>query len=528
MNKLFASLLLVFATTPLAAQQLVNVPKLVVGITIDQLRTDYLLMMQNAFGSSGFRRLMNEGILYENAKFDYPNLNCASAVATIFTGTNPCYHGIVSGTVFNTERSKEESIFYDLEKPGNFTDDFVSPKALLTSTICDELKVASGGKSDVYAVAPSLEQAIISAGHAANTVLWIDNTTGNWASTTHYKEMPWYVEQDNQQTPLSKRIDTMVWEPLLPIQQYHYIPYAPSPEMTFRHDFSKSKGKQFIDLKSSGLVNREVTRMVALLFDHVQFGLKEVPDFLSVGYSASNYQYKDLQEYSTEVQDTYLRLDAEIARLLDLIDRKVGLNNVLIFVSSTGHFDGEGKEVSSFGVPAGEFFPKRAVSLLNMYLMAIYGEQRWVEGYHNGQLFLNRKAISDKLIDIEEFQTKAAEFLVQMAGVQDVVTSHQLMHGKWNDRVEAMRNGFHRDFSGDLWLEIRPGWEIVHEDMNGTREYIRNNAIPAPVIFFGRNIKPERITRQIKATSIAPTVSSILRIRSPNAASEEILPEFWR
>ena len=104
-----------------------------------------------------------------------------SAVATIFTGTNPCYHGIVSGTVFNTERSKEESIFYDLEKPGNFTDDFVSPKALLTSTICDELKVASGGKSDVYAVAPSLEQAIISAGHAANTVLWIDNITGNWA-----------------------------------------------------------------------------------------------------------------------------------------------------------------------------------------------------------------------------------------------------------------------------------------------------------------------------------------------------------
>ena len=98
MNKLFASLLLVFATTPLTAQQLVNVPKLVVGITIDQLRTDYLLMMQNAFGSSGFRRLMNEGILYENVAFDYPNLNCASAVATIFTGTNPCYHGIVSGT----------------------------------------------------------------------------------------------------------------------------------------------------------------------------------------------------------------------------------------------------------------------------------------------------------------------------------------------------------------------------------------------------------------------------------------------
>ena len=83
--------------------------------------------------------------------------------------------------------------------------------------------------------------------------------------------------------------------------------------------------------------------MVALLFDHIQFGLKEVPDFLSVGYSASNYQYKDLQEYSTEVQDTYLRLDAEIARLLDLIDRNVGLNNVLIFVSSTGHFDGEGQ-----------------------------------------------------------------------------------------------------------------------------------------------------------------------------------------
>lgn len=528
MNKLFASLFLILATTPLSAQQTVNAPKLVVGITIDQLRTDYLLMMQNAFGSGGFRRLMNEGIMYENVKFDYPNVNCASAVATIFTGANPCYHGIVSSTVFNTEKGRVEPIFYDLEKPGSFTDDFVSPKALLTSTVCDELKVASDGKSDVYAVAPSLEQAMISAGHAANSVFWIDNSTGNWASTTHYKEMPWYVEQMNQKEPLSKRIDTMTWKPLLPVRQYHYIPYAPTQEFDFKHDFSKSKEKRFIDLKSSGLVNREVNRMVALLFDHVQFGLKGIPDFLNVGYSASNYQYKSVQEYSAEIQDTYLRLDRDIAQLLDLIDKKVGLNNALIFVSSTGHFEGEGKEVSSYGVPTGEFFPKRAVSLLNMYLMAVYGEQHWVEGYHNGQIFLNRKVIADKLIDINDIQTKAAEFLVQMAGVQDVVTSHQLMHGKWNDRVDAMRCGYHRNFSGDLLLEIRPGWEIVYEDLNGTREYVRNNAIPAPAFFFGRNIKPERVTREIEATSIAPTVSSILRIRSPNAAASAILPEFRR
>ncbi len=525
MNKLFASLLLILVTAPLSAQQMADVPKLVVGITIDQLRTDYLQMMQNAFGSRGFRRLMNEGVMYENVKFDFPNLNRSSAVATIFTGTNPCYHGIVSSTIFNAEKGRVEPIFYDLEKAGSFTDDFVSPKALLTSTVCDELKVAADGKSDVYAVAPSLEQAMISAGHAANSVFWIDNATGNWASTTHYKEMPWYVEQMNQKEPLSKRIDTMEWKPVLPIRQYHYIPYVPAKEFEFKHIFSKSKEKQFTDLKSSGLINREVNRMVALLFNHVQFGKKEVPDFLSVGYSAANYQYKSVQEYSSEIQDTYLRLDMAIAQLLDLIDQKVGLNNVLIFVSSTGYFEGEGKEVSSFGVPTGEFYPKRAVSLLNMYLMAIYGEQRWVEGYHNGQIFLNRKVIADKLIDIDEIQTKAAEFLIQMTGVQDVITSHQLLHGKWNDHIEGMRKGYHRNLSGDLLLEIRPGWEIVYEDLNGTREYIRHSAIPAPAFFFGRNVKPVRITREIDATAIAPTVSSILRIRSPNAANSATLPE---
>ena len=128
---------------------------------------------------------------------------------------------------------------------------------------------------------------------------------------------------------------------------------------------------------------------------------------------------------------------------------------------------------------------------------------------------------------MEEIQTRAAEFIIQMTGVQDVVTSYLLLHGQWNNRIDAVRRGYHRKLSGDLLLEIQPGWEIVYENIDNTRDYVRANAIPAPLFFFGKNIKPQHVMRPVKATAIAPTVARILRIRSPNAALESALPEIY-
>src|SRR5690554_4694930 len=158
--------------------------------------------------------------------------------------------------------------------------------------------------------------------------------------------------------------------------------------------------------------------------------------------------------------------------------------------------------------------------------MATYGRQQWIKKYYNRQFFFDTKLLEDKKIDLSEFQSTAAEFLVQSAGIQDVITSYQMLHGAYNNTVQYYRNGYYKGVSGDLFLELQPGWNIKEPESNNTQR-VNNNAIVAPVIFFGKGIKPQKINRTIKATEIAPSVSYRLRIRAPNAANGEILKELF-
>ena len=232
------------------------------------------------------------------------------------------------------------------------------------------------------------------------------------------------------------------------------------------------------------------------------------------------------KNYSIEIQDTYYRLDQELARLLDAIEASVGLSNCLIFVASTGYFNEQEIIPEGMVTSGGDFYPDRSQALLNMYLMALYGREQWIKKYYNKQFFFDRKLLEDRKIDLREFQQKAAEFLVQSAGIQDVITSYQMLHGAYNQNVQFYRNGYYKGISGDLFLELQPGWRVV-DPQTHTRERGNNNAIVAPVIFFGNNIKPQRINRTIEATEIAPSVAYRLRIRAPNAARGEILKELF-
>jgi hypothetical protein len=161
-----------------------------------------------------------------------------------------------------------------------------------------------------------------------------------------------------------------------------------------------------------------------------------------------------------------------------------------------------------------------------MYLMALYGREQWIKKYYDKQFFFDRKLLEDKKIDLREFQQKAAEFLVQSAGIQDVITSYQMLHGAYNQDVQYYRNGYYKGVSGDLFLRLQPGWQVIDPQAD-QNEMVRNNAVVAPVIFFGNDIMPQKIERTIEATEIAPSVAYRLRIRAPNAAEGKILGELF-
>ena len=517
MRKILSSLIAILAVANLEAQP--HAPKLVVCITVDQLRGDYIEYFYNTFGERGFKRLMNEGVVYNNIRFEFSNIDQASAFATLFTGSNPCFSGIGSNFSYDFDRDREVSILNDPEYLGNYTKENYSPKNLFSSTIGDELKIASGGRSDVYAVAPDPESAILSAGHAANGAFWMDNLNGKWATTTYYKGIPWYVDRyNNGPEALSARITSMVWTPSLSMDKLNAFPYV-LDEIPYRYTFNEKAIDCYPRLKTSPYINKEVNRLAIQFLEYGGFGTRSCPDMLSVTYYAGNFLGTQNKEYTREIQDTYYQLDQDIEKLLDTIDKKVGLSNTLVVFTGSGYYKSEESYPDGLMVNGGEFHPKRCVALLNMYLMALYGQQtNWVKGYYDSQIYLNRKAIEDAKLDLATVQRKAADFLQEFSGVQSVTTDKSLLTGDWNEGTIEFRQGTHHLRRGDLLIELQPGWKLNFDNGKEQVKVIRNNAVITPLIFMGNGLKPQHIYREVKATEVAPTVTHVLRIRPPNAS----------
>lgn len=518
MNRVIATILLTLAVVPAKAVAPGESPKLVVGITVDQLRSDYLYALQHLFGEKGFKKMLGSGTVYDRVHFDLPYMDRAVATATIYTGTIPFYHGIPAETVYDASSRKSIPILVDAKYMGNATDETYSARALRTSTLSDEVKVAGNGLGRVYAVAPDATTSILAGGHIANCAFWIDDETGKWVTTTYYNDAPAYILQRNYTASLSSRIDTIKWSPLYAAEQYTAIPYYTQP-YSFKHGFSRADRTCYERFKTSALVNSEVTDVAIELIEKGQLGKRGYLDMVNIGYTAAPYNRGDIQQYGIELQDTYVRLDRDLARLFEAIERSIGLQNTVIFLTSTGYFTGDGREPSIFKIESGEFYPKRAVSLLNMYLMALYGNGEWVSGFHHNQIYLNRKLIKERDIDLDTLRDKCATFLIDMAGVQDVYTLQRILLRSTNEHTDALRRGLLPRYSGDLFVELVPGWEVVHEDAANTREYVRHNAVESPFILMAPQVPSRKITTPVEVTAIAPTVARVLRIRSPNASA---------
>ncbi len=518
MNKVLASLLLSLVIVPTGVKAQSDAPRLVVGITVDQLRSDYLNALQHLFSEKGFKLVMQEGVVCEDVLFDFPYLDRAVSTAAIHTGTIPFYNGIVAEEVFDKFTRKERSILYDDQFMGNGTTDYFSARSLLVSTLSDEIKIVGNGLGRVYSIAPDASTAIMSAGHIANSALWIDDETGRWVTTTYYTDAPAFVLHPYYKHSPSNTIATLSWSPMYASDRYTAMPYQ-IPPYRFTHTISPKEHNRFAIYKTTPMVNDAVTDVSIEILSSASLGKRDQLDMITIGYTLAPYNNGTVQKYGLELQDAYVRLDANLTRLFQAIDSSVGLENTVVYITSTGYFTGEGREPSFYKIQSGEFYPKRAVSLLNLYLMAIYGHGDWVTGYSHNQIYLNREFIKERNIELEEVRDKAAQFLIDMEGVQDVYTQHRILLRSTNEHTDRLRRGMSSTLSGDIFIELVPGWEIVYENQADTRQYIRHNAVSAPFMLLAPNVPAQKIEHPIDVTSIAPTVSRVLRIRAPNGCT---------
>ena len=458
MNRYLAILIAALTSAEMQAFQLA--PRIVVNITVDELRSDYIESFSPMFSSEGLRKLIEQGKMYEIASYPSNPIDRASAIATLATGATPFYHGIVAEQWLDRQTLRPVYCVDDEKRQ-------TTANRLLTSTLGDELKISSQGKAVVYGIAATRDAAILSAGHAADNAFWIDERLHKWMSSPFYsnKRPAWLGNSEvvtNNETVVEKALDAF---------------------------------------KASAM------------------GADEVTDMLNVTLSAG-ISNKNVSNLKVEMQNIYLQLDQSIAKLVSSIEQKVGKNRVLFILTSTGTHSDEVVDYQQYRVPTGIFYINRTASLLNVYLSAIYGQGTYIEACHKNQMFVNHKLIEQKRLSLHDVLLRCQELLFQSAGVGDVYTSERLLtSGK---DVEKLRAGFKSTLCGDIIIEVAPGWKLYNEKSN--EQYTSRLGVASfPIIFYGNGIKPARVTLPVTVDRIVPTVAKAIHIRAPNGCNSETL-----
>lgn len=515
MRGLITSIITAIAITSLQAQSSAVKPKLVVGVTIDQLNTELIEAYWDLYGNDGFKKLWREGLVYKHTNFPLNNIDRSSAIATINTGAVPNKHGIIANEWVDKSTRQVESCVYDRDYMGNYTSFSSSPRKLLASTLTDELNRETQGDAIVYSIAPYPDMAILLAGHSANGVLWFNPENGKWSSSTFYREYPHWLGNYNEQNSVVFRENEMVWIPSLPLEKYHQTTRA--NKTAFRYNLTSPFDDRYRKVVESPIINNEIVALVNQLLKETNIGEDHITDYLQIGLYAGNNIIPNTLS-SIESQDIYARLDQNIAQLIKVIDQKVGLHNTLFYVTSTGYRK-EVDEESAYNIPTGEFHLNRASALLNLYLMAKYGEGQFIETYGDLHIHFDHELLENKGISLSLIQKDATEFLLQLSGVLDVYSSTDLYTGSNHGQAEKVINSYYKGRSGDIIINLLPGWKSINNN-NKVEKIVSYATVQSPTIFLAPSFESKVINTPLQAEAIAPTVAKTIQIRAPNAAQE--------
>ena len=519
---LLTSLVALLALSGVEAQAAPELPRLVVNILIDQLRTDYMEAFAPLYTEGGLKRLMAESQYYADAQQPFRGADRASAAACLSTGAIPYDNGIPSLQWLSRQTLQPVYCVDDPAFQGHQTSEKTSPRYLLTTSLSDELEMATGGRAHVYSICPERDMAVLLAGHAADGAFWLNDQTGAWSGTAYYGAFPTWAQDYERQKSLAKRIAKQVWTPFYDgaLQSFHYYQNAADADgRDFKHQFRGDR--RYRQLKTSGLINEEVALFVDRCLSASGIGGDAVPDLLNVGLYAGNYEHQSIFRSPSELQDIYVRLDLALAHIFSSVEQVVKREDVLYVVSSTGYADSDADDIDFAGnrIPSGTFSMQRASMLLNMYLTALYGQAQFVVSTYNQQIYLDHKLIEQKQLNLNDVLARAEEFLSQMDGVRDVYTSQRLALGAWVKGLDRVRSGWNSARSGDIIIDVNPGWRIQSEQGS---EYVNQGEpyLSYPLFFMAPDVRVERLSAPVSTAAVAPTLARCLRIRAPNGSRE--------
>ena len=477
-HRYLTAALLAIVASNIEAQKEPQSPRLLVNITIDQLTTECIEAYHSYFGTNGFKQLMEQGVVYQNITYPFEPTDRSSAIASLMTGTTPYYNGIIANRWLNKKTLQQMGCTDDPSCDGIYTTDKASATHLQTSTITDELKIATEGKAIVYGIAKQKDAAILSAGHAADGALWKDSYNGQWCSTNYYlKKIPEWLTEFNATSSETK------------------------------------KSTEFQQIT-------ELTNLAVLCIEKTGMGTDNVCDMLNITLDASTPITKKSTNWQSDQTQTYINLDRQLADLIATIQSKVGEPNVVFFITSTGHVE-EPQPQQNYRIPTGNVYINRVASLLNMYLGALHGSDKYVEGCTRNQIYLNHDLLEKKRFRLSDILNESQAFLLQCDGIRKAHTLESLLISGQTD-LSKKRGGMNAANGGDISVEIAPGWQLINEE---THEHFLCDARPVkfPLIIFQAGIRPQKILTPVTTDRIAPTIANTIHIRAPNACTANAL-----
>ena len=518
-------------------------PKLVVGIVIDQMRTDLIYRYWRNFGEGGFKRAIGEGSFQRDAHFDYVPTYTGPGHASIYTGTTPAFHGIVGNDLFLRATGGGLYCAEDAEVTGVGCTGRIgqrSPVNLMSTTLADELERRTERRSRTIGIALKDRGAILPIGRTGDAAYWFGaGEEGHFVTSTWYGDtLPAWLQEFNAEEK-AKEYLSGTWDLLLPRERYQQVlpddnPYEkPMPgarTATLPQDLAAiSKGNTGV-IAFTPWGNTLTTDMAIAAIAGEQLGTDAITDLLAVSYSSPDMAGHYMGIRSLELEDMYIGLDRDLARLFDRLDEVVGNEEYLVFITADHGAGDVPAYLKDLRGSAGSFDQSELIARIETMLDDRYGEADWVLTITNGQVFLNEKAIDGKQLDHGQIQRKVADLLLTDPLIATALSAIDLVSRQYTEGPQrAIQRGFMPQRCGDVCFSLQPGIldaaDVYEVGKGSAHASAWNYDTHVPVIFFGKGVAKGEVHRRTSITDIVPTVAMLVGMTVPDASIGRVVPE---
>jgi predicted AlkP superfamily pyrophosphatase or phosphodiesterase len=502
-------------------------PKLVIGVMVDQMRWDYIYRYQHRYGANGFKRILNEGFTCENTYISYAQTVTAAGHASVYTGSVPAINGIMGNDWY--DRSQKRMVYCVEDDDvkivgGNGNKEPMSPKNLQSTTITDELELATNFRSKVIGVAIKDRGSILPAGHAGDAAYWYESASGNFVTSTWYtKELSPWANAFNQR----KWVDGLYkrnWELSYPFESYVQSntadpAYVKSP---FPRKLESNIGKNYGAIASTPWGNTLTLEFSKAAVEGEKMGADSITDFLAISLSSPDYIGHAFGPNSVEVEDNYIKLDRDLADFFEFLDKKIGKGNYLFFMTA----DHAVAHVPAF--MAENKLPGKSMKSnkkAETETLKKFGLKRLVESQANYQFYLDRAYIDSLGLDFKAVKTY---FINELNKDEDVLTAFD--NAEINaanlpaEFKEMFQKGFNQKLAGDVQVVYKPNYFF-----GGATGTTHGSMFPydshIPLLWMGWGVKQGKSNRTVYMSDIAATVAAMLKIQMPSGNVGSVIHE---